>query len=247
MPHRLTPSAMYASLHSYLDELAESGVDGLPLVEAEPAVAPQPADVTAVSRQERVPQTLAEVRQWLGDCQRCDLAATRTKLVFGSGNPQARLMFVGEAPGADEDRRGEPFVGESGALLTRIIGAMGLKREQVYICSVLKCRLPVNRHPHKDEIERCVPFLTHQIRLIGPELIVALGTLAAQTLLQSKEPISQLRGQFHSYHGIPVMPTFHPSFLQHHQENKELFWEVWGDMTQVLARLNLPVPEKRRK
>ncbi len=248
MPHRLTPSAMYASLHSYLDELVESGVEGLPLADLElKALAPQALDGADGACQEGTPQTLAEIRTQLGDCQRCDLAATRTKLVFGAGNPQARLMFVGEAPGGDEDRRGEPFVGEAGAILNRIIGAMGLKREQVYICSVLKCRLPANRHPHRDEIERCVPFLTQQIRVIGPELIVALGTIAAQTLLQSKEPISQLRGQFHSYHGIPVMPTFHPSFLLHHHENKGLFWEVWDDMVQVLTRLNLPVPEKKRK
>lgn len=243
MPHRLTPGAMYASVHTYLQELEESGVDGVPLAVpadgqslelAEPSASPEP-------------QTLAEVRRLLGDCQRCGLAATRTKLVFGAGNPQARLLFVGEAPGADEDRRGEPFVGEAGAILNRIIEAMGLKREQVYSCNLLKCRPPANRHPHKDEIEQCAPFLAQQIRVIGPELIVALGTSASQALLQSREPISQLRGQFHSYHGIPVMPTFHPSFLLHHKDNKQHYWDVWSDMVQVLGRLNLPVPEKKRK
>lgn len=246
MPHRLTPSAMYASLHNYLQELDESGVEGLPL-EAVASVADSLAVGSGLLTSEQAPQTLAEVRQRLGDCQRCGLAASRTKLVFGAGNPQARLLFVGEAPGADEDRRGEPFVGEAGGVLTRIIEAMGLKREQVYICNVLKCRPPANRHPHRDEIESCVPFLAQQISVIGPELIVALGTSAAQTLLQSREPISQLRGQFHSYHGIPVMPTFHPSFLLHHKEIKEHYWQVWNDMVQVLTRLNLPVPEKKRK
>lgn len=244
MPHRLTPSAMYASLQSYLLELAESGVEGVPLDEQRPA---EGGDAAASgTEQGGVPQTLAEVRQRLGDCQRCGLAASRSKLVFGAGNPQARLLFVGEAPGTDEDRRGEPFVGEAGGVLSRIIEAMGLKREQVYICNVLKCRPPANRHPHKDEIETCAPFLTQQIRVIGPEVIVALGTCAAQLLLQSKEPISQLRGHFRSYHGIPVMPTFHPAFLLHHKDNKQYYWDVWNDMVQVLTRLNLPVPDKKR-
>lgn len=237
MPNRLTPAAMYASVRSYLQDLEESGVEGVPPDE----------QITVAEQETAVPQTLAEVRQQLGDCQRCDLAATRTKLVFGAGNPRARLLFVGEAPAVDEDRRGEPFVGEAGGILDRIIEAMGLKREQVYLCNVLKCKLPPNRHPHKDQIACCIPFLGQQIRAIGPELIVALGTLAAQTLLQSKEPISQLRGRFGSYHGIPVMPTFHPSFLLHNKDTKAHYWDVWSDMVLVLARLGLPVPEKKRK
>lgn len=243
MPHRLTPGAMYASVYSYLQELEESGVDGVPLAAPADGQPPELVEPSASSE----PQTLVEVRRLLGDCQRCGLAATRTKLVFGAGNPQARILFVGEAPGVDEDRRGEPFVGEAGAVLTRIIEAMGLKREQAYITNLLKCRTPANRHPHKDEVDHCLPFLVQQIRVIGPELIVALGTSAAQTLLQTKEPISQLRGQFHSFHGIPVMPTFHPSFLLHHKDNKQHYWDVWNDMVQVLGRLNLPVPEKKRK
>jgi DNA polymerase len=234
---------MYASVYSYLQELEESGVDGVPLAAPADGQPPELVEPSASSE----PQTLVEVRRLLGDCQRCGLAATRTKLVFGAGNPQARILFVGEAPGADEDRRGEPFVGEAGAVLTRIIEAMGLKREQAYITNLLKCRTPANRHPHKDEVDHCLPFLVQQIRVIGPELIVALGTSAAQTLLQTKEPISQLRGQFHSFHGIPVMPTFHPSFLLHHKDNKQHYWDVWNDMVQVLGRLNLPVPEKKRK
>ena len=243
MPNRLTPSAMYASVTSYLRELEESGVEGLPLELQGAAETPAYADGQGAQSGS---STLADVRQLLGDCQRCGLAAGRNKLVFGTGNPQARLLFVGEAPGVDDDRRGEPFVGDAGGILTRIIEAMGLKREQVYICNVLKCRVPANRHPHKDELDTCAPFLAQQIRAIGPELLVALGTCATQTLLQRKEPISQLRGQFHSYHGIPVMPTFHPSFLLHHKDNKQHYWEVWNDMVLVLERLGLPVPEKKR-
>jgi len=155
-------------------------------------------------------------------------------------------VFVGEAPGADEDRQGEPFVGEAGQVLTRLIEAMGLVRDQVYICNVLKCRPPANRNPHKDEIGACSPFLIQQLRLIKPEVIVALGTFAAQTLLGSKEPISRLRGQLHSCHGIPLMPTFHPSFLLHNKENKQHYWDVWSDMELVLRALKLPVPQKRQ-
>jgi DNA polymerase len=156
-------------------------------------------------------------------------------------------VFVGEAPGADEDRQGQPFVGEAGQILTRLIEAMGLKRPKVYICNVLKCRPPANRNPHKDEIAACSPFLQQQLQIIKPEVIVALGTFAAQTLLDSKEPISRMRGQFHSWHGIPVMPTFHPSFLLHNKENKQHYWDVWSDMEQVLHKLKLPVPEKKKK
>jgi len=190
--------------------------------------------------------SLESLRQQIGDCQRCTLAQSRTTLVFGAGNEKARLVFVGEAPGADEDRQGAPFVGEAGQVLTRLIEAMGLDRNQVYICNVLKCRPPSNRNPHKDEISTCSPFLMQQIRLIKPEVIVALGTFAAQTLLGNKEPISRLRGQLHSCHGIPLMPTFHPSFLLHNKENKQHYWDVWSDMEQVLRTLKLPVPQKKQ-
>ncbi|SJZ34193.1 DNA polymerase [Trichlorobacter thiogenes] len=248
--NRLHPQTMYASVREYLQELEESGVDGLPLETVQQAELPgdreplrqQPAQVPAAR-----PQTLAELCQRIGDCQRCDLCHGRTNLVFGAGYEKARLVFVGEAPGADEDRQGQPFVGEAGQVLTRLIEAMGLKRAQVYICNVLKCRPPANRNPHKDEIATCSPFLTQQLQIIKPEVIVALGTFAAQTLLNSKEPISRMRGQFHSWHGIPVMPTFHPSFLLHNKENKQHYWDVWSDMEQVLHKLKLPVPEKKKK
>jgi DNA polymerase len=167
----------------------------------------------------------------LGECHRCSLGGQRTNLVYGVGNPQARLVFVGEAPGRDEDLKGEPFVGEAGQLLTKIIQAMGFERDQVYICNVLKCRPPGNRNPHHDEVESCSPFMLRQVKAIAPAVIVGLGTFAVQTLLQSKEPISRLRGHFHDYHGIPLMPTFHPAFLLRNPEKKR---EVWADMQQVM-------------
>lgn len=242
--NRLRPQTMYASVREYLQELEESGVDGVP-IEVEQG---QGAWVKGQEKNEVsvLAATLEELRQQLGDCQRCVLSQSRANLVFGAGNERARLVFVGEAPGADEDRQGEPFAGEAGQVLTRMIEAMGLTRPQVYICNVLKCRPPANRNPHKDEIATCSPFLQQQLRIIKPEVIVALGTFAAQTLLENKEPISRLRGTFHRYQGIPVMPTFHPSFLLRNKGNKQHFWDVWSDMEQVLRKLKLPVPEKNR-
>ena len=186
-------------------------------------------------------ESLEEIRRDLGDCHRCPLGDTRTTLVFGVGSPAARLVFVGEAPGYEEDRQGEPFVGEAGQLLTKIIQAMSFTREEVYICNVLKCRPPHNRNPHHDEVEACSPFLLRQLRAIGPSIIVALGTFAAQALLHTKEPISKLRGRFHDYHGIPLMPTFHPAFLLRNPERKR---DVWDDMKQVMRLLGKDVPEK---
>ncbi|HEX9079999.1 MAG TPA: uracil-DNA glycosylase, partial [Desulfuromonadaceae bacterium] len=194
-------------------------------------------------------ESLERIRKELGECQRCKLGKSRKNLVFGVGNPRARLVFVGEGPGADEDQKGEPFVGEAGQVLNRIITAMGLKREDVYICNVVKCRPPGNRDPEQDEIAACSAYLLRQLRAINPEVVVALGKFAAQTLLQTREPISKLRGRFRDFHGIPLMPTYHPSFLLRRQGegDKGAFWEVWDDMTQVLRLLKLPVPEKSRK
>jgi uracil-DNA glycosylase len=247
--NRLHPQAMYASVREYLQELEESGVDGLPYELLQQVEMPEvrASEQQSVQLPAAKPQTLAELCQRIGDCQRCDLYHGRTNLVFGAGYEKARLVFVGEAPGADEDRQGQPFVGEAGQVLTRLIEAMGLKRVQVYICNVLKCRPPANRNPHKDEIATCSPFLQQQLQIIKPEVIVALGTFAAQTLLDSKEPISRMRGQFHSWHGIPLMPTFHPSFLLHNKENKQHYWDVWSDMEQVLRKLKLPIPEKKKR
>lgn len=247
MVSRLKPGMMYASVREYLQELEESGVDGLPEEQGQGAwgKGQEPPSAT-IQAPVSAPRTLSSLRQQIGDCRRCSLAQSRTRLVFGSGNEQARLVFVGEAPGADEDRQGEPFVGEAGQILTRLIEAMGLTRAQVYICNVLKCRPPANRNPHKDEIAVCSPFLQQQLKIIKPEVIVALGTFAAQTLLDTKEPISRLRGTFHTCQGIALMPTFHPSFLLRNKENKQHYWDVWKDMEQVLRKLKLPVPEKKR-
>jgi len=178
--------------------------------------------------------TLDEVRAHLGDCQRCPLSKTRKSLVFGVGNPAARLVLVGEAPGREEDERGEPFVGEAGRLLDRILLAMGLQREEVYICNVLKCRPPNNRDPESVEVATCEPFLKQQLAAIRPELIVALGRFAIQTLLQTKMPISKLRGTWQTYQGIPLMPTYHPAYLLRNPLGKR---EVWADMRKVMQRL----------
>jgi DNA polymerase len=170
--------------------------------------------------------SLEDLRAAIGDCRRCKLCAGRTHIVFGVGNPSAKLMFIGEGPGRDEDLQGEPFVGRAGQLLTDIITkGMGLKREDVYIANVVKCRPPENRNPEPDEVAACEPFLKKQIELIRPEIIVGLGKFAVQTLLQSKMPITKLRGQWHSYHGIKLMPTFHPAYLLRNPGDKKLVWE----------------------
>lgn len=223
------------ALRGYLEELQESGVDELPLQLAEPSPIrsePAAADTAPAPVSDR--ETLEVIRGELGDCRRCLLCKGRKNIVFGVGNPAARLLFVGEAPGRDEDIQGEPFVGEAGQLLTKMIKAMGYERSEVYICNVLKCRPPDNRNPHHEEIEACGPFLLRQVKAIAPRAIVALGTFAAQTLLQSKEPISRLRGRFHDYHSIPLMPTFHPAFLLRSPEKKR---EVWNDLQQVMKLL----------
>jgi DNA polymerase len=177
---------------------------------------------------------LEKVRTRLGDCQRCPLSRRRKSLVFGVGNPEARLVLVGEAPGREEDERGEPFVGEAGRLLDRILFAMGLQRDDVYICNVLKCRPPDNRDPEPGEVATCEPFLVEQLAAIRPQLIVALGRFAIQTLLQTKAPISKLRGHWQEYQGIPLMPTYHPAYLLRSPSGKR---EVWADMRQVMQRL----------
>ena len=250
---------MFASLTAYLQDLQESGVDGIPTelmkvpetvivpLQAAPFYPVGEKDVTSDTNLPASLESLEYIRKNLGDCQRCKLGATRKNLVFGSGNPKARLVFVGEGPGADEDAQGEPFVGDAGKILNRIIAAMELKREDVYICNVVKCRPPQNRPPESDEVIACSPFLLRQLQSVKPEVIVALGTSAAQALLQTKVPISKLRSKFHDYSGIPLMPTYHPSYLLRSGGNSDSFWSVWDDMTQVLQLLKLPVPNKSRK
>jgi DNA polymerase len=177
---------------------------------------------------------LQMVREELGDCRRCKLCAGRKNLVFGVGNPDAHLVFVGEGPGADEDAQGEPFVGKAGQLLTKMIEAMGYARQDVYICNVVKCRPPGNRNPEPDEIAACEPFLKKQLGAIRPRMIVALGKFAAQCLLRDDSPISRLRGDFRSYEGIQLMPTFHPAYLLREPARKK---EAWDDLKKVMAAL----------
>jgi len=220
---------LVAGLRRHLEEERDHGFEGWP-----PAVKgePKPEPARKETERKRPVQTLAEVRQELGECKRCKLHRKRTHIVFGSGNPRAKLVFVGEGPGRDEDLQGEPFVGQAGKLLTRIIEAIQLTREEVYIANIIKCRPPENRNPEPDEIAACEPFLLRQIQAIQPKLICALGTFAAQTLLQTAEKISALRGRFHPYQGILLMPTYHPAFLLRNPSYKR---DVWEDVKKVKA------------
>jgi len=181
-------------------------------------------------------QALVAIREDIGDCTRCKLHTLgRKQIVFGVGNPEADLMFVGEAPGADEDEQGIPFIGRAGQLLTKIIEAIDLKREDVYIANIIKCRPPQNRNPELDEVATCEPFLFRQIDVIKPKIIVALGKYAAQTLLRTETPISRLRGQVFDYRGAKLIPTFHPAYLLRNPSSKR---EVWEDMKLVRSLLN---------
>ena len=183
------------------------------------------------------PETLDAVREDLGECTRCKLHGGRTKLVFGVGSPTADLVFVGEAPGRDEDRQGIPFVGRAGQLLTRIIAAIGLSRDEVYIANVIKCRPPNNRNPEPDEVATCEPFLFRQLDVIRPRVVVALGGFAIRTLLRTDEAVSRLRGRVFDYRGAKLIPTFHPAFLLRSPERKR---DVWEDMKRVRALLAEP-------
>jgi DNA polymerase len=180
---------------------------------------------------------LAEIRNELGDCTRCKLHEGRTQIVFGVGDPRARLMFVGEGPGAEEDAQGEPFVGRAGKKLDEMIVAIGLRRDAVYIANIVKCRPPKNRDPERDEVETCIPFLEAQIDAIRPAVIVTLGAPATKTLLDTRVGITRLRGNWHSYRGIPVMPTFHPAYLlrAYTPENRR---KVWEDLKAARSRLD---------
>ena len=183
---------------------------------------PAPAPAAALSKAD----ALAQLRQECEKCMRCQLAKTRTNMVFGTGSPDAGLMFVGEAPGEDEDRQGEPFVGKAGQLLTKMIEAIDMKRSEVYICNILKSRPPGNRPPLPDEIAACMPFLKRQIAIIKPKIICALGATAAKTLLNTDRAIGQLRGKFFDYEGgIKLLPTFHPSYLLRDPSQKAKAWE----------------------
>ena len=177
---------------------------------------------------------LKALREEIGDCKRCRLSGGRKNIVFGAGDPDAKIMFIGEGPGREEDIQAKPFVGDAGTVLTNLIKKMGLQRENVYIANVVKCRPPLNRDPEEDEIASCSPFLVRQIEIIMPRVIVALGRISAHYLTESKIPITRLRGAFHEYRGIPVMPTFHPAYLMRNPKDK---WLTWGDAQKVLSML----------
>jgi uracil-DNA glycosylase len=188
------------------------------------------------SRRDAPEMTLEEIEAELGDCRRCHLSKTRHHIVFGEGNSHAELVFVGEAPGGDEDIQGRPFVGRAGQLLTKIVVAMGLTREEIYICNILKCRPPGNRNPLPDEIAACEPFLALQLQAIKPRVICTLGSFAAHTLLNSQAPITALRGSFHDYKGIPLMPTYHPAYLLRNPAAKK---QVWEDVQKIMKMLGI--------
>jgi DNA polymerase len=228
-----------------------------------PTIPPKSAPSTSVPAAPRIEETIpvsgstkAEQLAHLGEraavCVKCPhLAARRHHVVFGVGNPEARIMFVGEAPGEDEDLQGEPFVGRAGQLLTKMIAAMGLTRADVYIANILKCRpdmpagSPGNRKPTKDEMDTCLPYLRAQIDVIKPEVMIALGATALEGLLGPIGGISKLRGKFLEYRGIPLMPTFHPSYLLRNQSNTEKR-KVWEDLLQVMDRVEMPISDKQR-
>ena len=185
--------------------------------------------------------TLSELEKEVSSCCKCSLEKTRTNTIFGDGSTKAELMFVGEAPGKNEDEQGLPFVGRAGKLLTKIIESIGLKREDVFIANILKCRPPENRNPNPKEIAVCSPFLHKQIELIKPKVICTLGKFASQTLLETEVPISQLRGKFYFYRGIKLMPTYHPAYLLRNSAGKQ---DVWEDMKMIAGELKLKIPKK---
>ncbi len=221
---------MQDDLRAYLTWAEEAGVRILAQAPRTPE--PQPEPATAM----KLP-VLEEVRTQIGECTRCKLHKGRHNIVFGVGDAKAKLMFVGEAPGEDEDLQGFPFVGKAGQLLTKKIEAMGLARDDVYICNTVKCRPPNNRNPEPDELEACEPFLKGQLASVRPEAIVTLGKFAAQALLRDQTPISRMRGHWREYEGIPVMPTFHPAYLLRSPAEKG---KVWADLQEVMKKLGLP-------
>jgi DNA polymerase len=223
----LTAPAVPAALAATIDQ-----VDQRPAAEAEARIAA--AAVTGGSPASCL--TLDELRPFAMDCTACRLSGTRTQVVFGTGNPDADLMFVGEAPGRDEDLQGEPFVGRAGQLLTDIIKAMKLTREQVYIANVIKCRPPENRNPEPDELESCRPYIRKQVELIRPKVIVTLGRFSLQSLTGKSYAITAIRGSWLEYEGVKMMPTFHPAYLLRNPGAKK---EVWSDMKKVMGELGL--------
>ena len=228
--HVPAPPARAPDAHSVSDP-ASAAAGGPRAASVAAPAAGEPPETASVR------ETLEVVREDLGECTRCKLHGGRTNLVFGVGSPSADLVFVGEAPGRDEDRQGIPFVGRAGQLLTRIIAAIGLSRDEVYIANVIKCRPPNNRNPEPDEVATCEPFLFRQLDVIRPRVVVALGGFAIRTLLETDEAVSRLRGRVFDYRGAKLIPTFHPAYLLRSPERKR---DVWEDMKRVRALLAEP-------
>lgn len=222
-----------ADLKSYFEYLKGLGISELILNQRDdPLRLISPSKSHEIHGSQRI--GLEEIRRELGDCRRCPLHRTRKTIVFGEGNERARLMVIGEGPGYEEDVQGRPFVGKAGQLLTRILQAIQLQREEVYITNIVKCRPPQNRNPEPEEIEACSPFLWKQIQAIRPKVICALGTVSAQTLLRTEAKITALRGRSFEVSGIPLFPTYHPAYLLRNPEKKR---EVWEDMKRVAQAL----------
>ncbi len=226
-----------AQARSFFEDLRDLGVTSVPVAELPAELPVCPAEVCGVDRGGTAvcrAETLSEIQADLGDCQRCPLCHGRKNIAFGVGNPHARVVFVGGAPGREEDLSGEPFVGEAGLLLDRILYAMGLSREDVYLCYAQKCKLSGRRDPLPEESAACEPFLKRQLAAIEPEIIVSLGRVATQTLLGEQVDIRQRRGTWHQYQEIPLLPTYDPAYLLRTSAAKR---EVWDDMKQVIKRL----------
>ncbi len=249
----LTASVSNAASTSVLQESALPKPVAKPLppkpaaaVAAPPRIAPivAPSAPSLFESVDKVKDdTLLKIREDIGDCTRCKLHKGRNKIVFGDGNPNAELVFIGEGPGADEDAQGLPFVGRAGKLLTQMIEAMGLQRRDVYICNVVKCRPPENRAPEPDEVTTCSPYLLRQIDVIKPKVIVCLGAVAAKTLLETARGISQFRGEWLEWRGHKLMATYHPAYLLRNPNAKG---EVWKDLQKVMAELGLQPPKKSK-
>ncbi|MEC4677012.1 MAG: uracil-DNA glycosylase [Nitrospirota bacterium] len=230
----MTNSNIFKDITAMIEYYRAMGFDALPLTFGGTAINTPGSGSDSDVR-------LRKLREEIGDCKRCRLSEQRKKIVFGEGNPDARLMFIGEAPGRDEDIKGLPFVGEAGVLLTRLIEKMGLKRSDVYIANIIKCRPPMNRDPGDDEIATCGTFLEKQIGIIRPEVIMTLGRIALRAI--TGDPglkITRARGNFLEYKGIPVLPTFHPAYLLRNPKDK---WLTWIDAKKVMERLNIGGPD----
>ena len=227
-----SPEVLTREIVDALKYLAQSGCNGFD---------PSPGSVKILESWSEVPdrhqsETLEDIRTDLGDCRRCKLCDSRSHIVFGEGDPGARLVFVGEGPGSDEDIQGRPFVGKAGQLLTRIINAMNLSRDQVYICNIIKCRPPKNRNPEPDEIKACLPFLKRQLAAISPEIICALGSVSIRSLLDREVFISKVRGLFFDHKGIKLIPTYHPAYLLRNPDKKK---DVWEDVQKIMKEMGL--------